>query len=642
MKKIFLLSTVILGLILQVYGQLDTLKIDNIVNEWSDAHNNSDYYNKLDKLFAPKLLFYCQELSKEECLKKKYQLLESAYKFKQKIVSNIEITAYESGIIKCDFTKEVLYKNKTKNYPSYLLLRLENEKYLIVGEGDKITDSNLKYSLDLGKQITILNSSENLSTGRKYNLIFILFGVILLAIIILIYFTKNKSKNIKSESIAVSDNIIEITTQSNSENKTENVFKSETENNSTVTIENIKENYDESKKEYLNQAFTQTKTAITKLFDTVDIVDRALYGKRMRIFILGSVLVLIVAPLIDLILGIKKDWFTFYSTFSFFIFILILFLSLISSWRDDTGNWSIKRVFSKLRIYFSSIKDTAITTSTNSMDENLYKFGKFLFFSGIGWKALQNISVFIRKPIEHFNINLISLRKFEKFTNIYYWIPIVLGIVILIYIYYKNPNILKRIKNELRHLFGFKQSENSKYTSDIITIVNNSENDLVINARTEQQINTVIASSNSNLFNDFAVAIQNWSPRGAYYEYEYQDRLERHLTKYLPEASIKTEFPIGDKLHGNKGRADIVINDTILIELKRDSSAGAIQRAKGQMVQYSDLWQNKGPVILLLCDYDYEHAKLAFSSTMNDLARLERPVFTIVAKTKKNERLTNG
>jgi len=66
--------------------------------------------------------------------------------------------------------------------------------------------------------------------------------------------------------------------------------------------------------------------------------------------------------------------------------------------------------------------------------------------------------------------------------------------------------------------------------------------------------------------------------------------------------------------------------------MKRDSSAGAIQRAKGQILQYSDIWRNRGPVILLLCNYDYSHAKLSYTSTMVDLNKLERPVLTIVAE----------
>lgn len=388
-------------------------------------------------------------------------------------------------------------------------------------------------------------------------------------------------------------------------------------------------------KDYINQTLTQTRTALTKLFDTVDNIDRKLYGRRMKFFIWGCLLVLILAPLFDELLGVRYDRLTFYSTLLFFIFLVVLVLAFVGSWRDDTGNWSLPRAKSRLQTYYETLKDTVETTRTTSQDENLFTLGQFLFFGGIAWKALQNISVFIRKPIEGlFSTRFSSLRKFEVFTNHYYWIPIIIGLGVIFYLYKKNPQILERIKNELRQLFGWGSDEQTKYSNEIVRVEIKPTNELVINAKTEQQINSIKSASNSTLFNDFATALQNWNPRGAYYEYEYQDRLYRHLRKNMPDATVELEYPIGDSSLGNKGRADIVVNDTILIEMKRDSSAGAVQRAKGQIHQYSEIWNNRGPVVLLLCDYDYEHARLSFNPTMVDLAKLNRPVMTIVAKAK--------
>lgn len=388
-------------------------------------------------------------------------------------------------------------------------------------------------------------------------------------------------------------------------------------------------------KDYINQTLTQTKTAMTKFFDTIDDIDRFLYGRRMKIFIWGCLLVLIVSPLIDEFICRQNDKATYFSTFLFFIFLLVLVLAFIGSWRDDTGNWSLARAKSRIQTYYETLKDTIDITRTTSKDENLFTIGQILFFGGIAWKALQNISVFVRKPIEVlFSTRLYSVRKYEAYTNHYYWVPIILGLGVIFYLYNQNPQILERIKSELKQLLGWGSPEDTKYEKEGLTVDIKPTNDLVINAKTEQHINSIKLASNSTLFNDFATALQNWNPRGAYYEYEYQDRLYRHLCKNLPDAKIELEYPIGDSSLGNKGRADIVVNDIILIEMKRDSSAGAIQRAKGQIQQYSDIWNNKGPVILLLCDYDYEHAKLSFSSTMTDLAKLNRPVMTIVAKPK--------
>jgi len=383
-------------------------------------------------------------------------------------------------------------------------------------------------------------------------------------------------------------------------------------------------------KDYLNETLAQTQTAITKLFDTVDSIDRKIYGRRMKFFIWGSIWVLIVAPLLDELLGVDYDRLTYYSTLIFLVFVLVVVLAFIGAWRDDSGNWTWNRAKSRLLTYYETSKDEIAATKTNGQDETIYKIGRVFFIGGIAWKAFQNLSVFVRKPIENlFGTRLSSFRDFERFTNHYYWVVILIGAAIMFYLYKKNPQILLRIKAELRQLFGWENSEDSKYTDQVVTIQTNTDGELVINAKTDGQVNAVIAKSNSTLFNDFVVALQNWHPKGAYYEYEYQDRLYRHLKKHLPGASVELEYPIADA--AGRGRADIVVNDTILIEMKRDSSAGAIQRAKGQVSQYSEIWQGRGPVILLLCNYNYEHARTAFTPTMNDLAKLQRPALTIVA-----------
>ena len=387
-------------------------------------------------------------------------------------------------------------------------------------------------------------------------------------------------------------------------------------------------------KDYLNQTLTQTNTAITKLFDKVDEIDRKFYGRRMKFFILGCILVLIAAPLLDELFGVQKDRITYFSTLTFLIFIIVVLLAFIGAWRDDTGNWTWHRAKSRLQTYYETSKDQLQATKTNSQDENLYKLGQYLFFGGLAWKAFQNLSVFVRKPIESlFGIHLVSLRNFERFTVHYFWIALMLGVAMITYLYNKNPQIFVRIKNELRQLFG-SDSDDLIYKDEVVKISQNTNTELVINSKKVEHVTATISASNSVLFNDFITALQNWNPRQSQYEYEYQDRLYRHLCKHLPYASIEMEFPIGENYLGSRGRADIVINDTILIELKRDTSAGAIQRAKGQISQYSEIWKEKGPVILLLCDYEFEQARLAFSPTMNDLAQLQRPAMTIVARAK--------
>ena len=75
-------------------------------------------------------------------------------------------------------------------------------------------------------------------------------------------------------------------------------------------------------KDYINETLSQTNTAITKLFDTVDTVDRKFYGRRMKLFFWGCILVLIVAPILDELLGVQQDRITYFSTLLFLIFVL--------------------------------------------------------------------------------------------------------------------------------------------------------------------------------------------------------------------------------------------------------------------------------------------------------------------------------
>lgn len=633
MKKTILCLIFISGLLLAKGNNIDSALIKSKVIEWSNALSNRDL-DKLDRLYSSNLIFYCEEHDKSHCVNVKRKALKASPNFSQSIISNIAITIYDSGVIKCDFTKEVKSKGKTKDYKSYLLFKEENGTYLITGEGDEITDNKLNYRLNIGNPIQASVQVIDKPEPFDFKILGLIIAGILIIILLIVVLKKKSKKEPNSEQPI---NLYPNELAAIPLNTEIELANNESENKIDIRSKTVEAA--ENAKKAFSATLDHTKTFITKLFDAADSIDRKLYGVRMKVFIWGCFLVLIGAPLIDmllevLVIGYKSDILTFVLTASFLVFIIVMVLSFIGSWRDDNGNVTWARTKSRLQTYYQILNDTVETTKTNSKDENLYKLGRVLFFIGIGWKALQNLSVFTRHLLAPLGIELKSFRAFEKITNHYYWIPLLAGIGVIAYLYKNNKQILERIKNEFGEFLGRTQNEDSKYSNSIVKIEQKQSIELVINAKEEQHINDVVALSNSVLFNDFALALQNWNPRGAYYEYEYQDRLIRHLRKNLPQALVESEYPIGDKSDGNRGRADIVINNTILIEMKRDSSAGAIQRAKGQMAQYSEAWKNKGPVILLLCDYNYEHAKTAFSSTMQDLLKLERPVLTIVAKTK--------
>lgn len=369
-----------------------------------------------------------------------------------------------------------------------------------------------------------------------------------------------------------------------------------------------------------------TKSTTTKFFDAIDSIDRYLYGRKMKNFIIGALLVVIAAPLLDAFLEVPHDRLTFYATLTFFLYSLLLLLTWLSSFRDDSGKWTWKKVSARLVTYFHILKNTAKTTHTNSRDERLYKAGRILIIGSICWKALQNLSVFIRKPMEKvLDVKIIRLRNFESIALYWYLPTLAIGVVIMVWLVRNNKQILIRIKQDTLHVLGSRKHNNQYIGAGPVLA-----DEVVISCKSDDHINKVVAINNSTHFGHFMRALRTWTPINCRLEYEYQNSLLEHLAAELPNSLIDSEYPIPDPSGQTRKRADIVIDDNILIEMKRETNAGEIQRAQGQIHQYTTLWNRRGPVILLLCNHEYDQARAIFEPTMRDLHKLDRPALTVV------------
>ncbi len=116
-------------------------QVEAAIYQWNDAHA-AKHQDDLKALFADQVQFYGTSLSRSEVLARKKQLLEQKSDFKQKLSSNIRVVE-KDGHAHGSFVKEVTIEGKTKKYPSYLEFARVNGKWLIVTEGDAVTDKNL-------------------------------------------------------------------------------------------------------------------------------------------------------------------------------------------------------------------------------------------------------------------------------------------------------------------------------------------------------------------------------------------------------------------------------------------------------------------------------------------------------------------
>jgi hypothetical protein len=154
MKKVLIIILVLLSS--SFINATEENAIKKVVNKWNELHNTRNTI-EFKELYAPNVLFYGKYNSGEKCYRKKTAFLTSD--FYQEIISPVTLTYYSSGIIKCSFTKRVTFKSIVKEHICYLLIEKKDNRYMITGESDVITDQNLRVKLNLGEQLDFKTKS---------------------------------------------------------------------------------------------------------------------------------------------------------------------------------------------------------------------------------------------------------------------------------------------------------------------------------------------------------------------------------------------------------------------------------------------------------------------------------------------------
>lgn len=137
---------------------IDTIRIESLIHQWNFA-NNSRSTETFESIYSDTLLFYTETLSRPKAIALKLALFKRKPDFQQRIKGGISCTSYASGVVKCDFAKEVLEAGRIRTYPSYVLVSYENNRHRIVGESDYATDRTLGYRLSIGEPLEFDNAA---------------------------------------------------------------------------------------------------------------------------------------------------------------------------------------------------------------------------------------------------------------------------------------------------------------------------------------------------------------------------------------------------------------------------------------------------------------------------------------------------
>jgi hypothetical protein len=155
MKRIILALFILIAIRHNASAQVsfaEKTEITDLVWKWNSALHMSTI-DQLNNLYATSVLSNGKQLTRAECIKEKLALLNQFAGLHQEIITPIEITCYQSGTIRCSFTKRVRYKETVGDYPGYLLLEKSGDHYQITGEGGQESEQSLKAGVKLGEEI---------------------------------------------------------------------------------------------------------------------------------------------------------------------------------------------------------------------------------------------------------------------------------------------------------------------------------------------------------------------------------------------------------------------------------------------------------------------------------------------------------
>jgi hypothetical protein len=128
----------------------------------------------------------------------------------------------------------------------------------------------------------------------------------------------------------------------------------------------------------------------------------------------------------------------------------------------------------------------------------------------------------------------------------------------------------------------------------------------VLDCNDRQAVAAEAARATHPLIGRLLHELATWRPRAWYDdEREYHEKLFALLKRQIPEASPLYEEWI--RSTQESGRVDIILS-TMLIEIKAHPNASAVDRLIGQAWKYLRIWQQRGPLVLVLCRTDPQFA----------------------------------
>lgn len=169
LRKYLTLSLLAIFLCFPATGQqltLNTKKIEALIEKWNLIHNQANVEG-FDNIFDDQLLFYSEHVSRSKATLLKKLLFVRNPGYQQRISADIKYTLHTNGVVKCEFTRDVLRDGEWEGEPMYLLVGFKNHGYWIIGESDPRTDQQYGYKPKIGEAVDVEVVSASVNTDNQ-------------------------------------------------------------------------------------------------------------------------------------------------------------------------------------------------------------------------------------------------------------------------------------------------------------------------------------------------------------------------------------------------------------------------------------------------------------------------------------------
>ncbi len=318
-------------------------------------------------------------------------------------------------------------------------------------------------------------------------------------------------------------------------------------------------------------------------------LDALLGGRRFRVLAYASLLVM-GAPVLDGFLQSAADLhyrvFSILAPLLFVLLIGVVVVARIDALRDGDG-WQSALLASQVKLAWGAVEDWFDRVVSSSSAQRAIDIGQVVFGVGLFLTAV---------------ISLATSWTYSEFWLIGL-VPYSAGLALAIWGRYK----LKEQGSKTGLIVAPEQrTQLTASINALPPVLDGSDKDALAH-HAERSFHPLTSA--------VLDVLSKWRPRGCSSEKEFQAKLLAKLVRELPHTEPAQEVWI-DKA----ARVDLVLGQSLIIEMKVAPGTPELDRAESQVKRYLQSWQ-KGPIVLLILRSSSNDIGARVGSTIAELRR---------------------